>query len=73
MIDAGLVDSSPLTSSRQHNNANNMNGQNSSSNVTINRHSRGFGKDVSSDVTFNDEQKGQLSKLREEAVKAGNK
>ena len=55
MVDAGLVNLSP-----QQNN-----GQDSKSN------GRGFGKDVSAEITFNDEQKSQLSKLREEAMKAG--
>lgn len=60
MVDAGLVNLSP----QQHNGINN-NGQDSKSN------GRGFGKDVSAEITFNDEQKSQLSKLREEAMKAG--
>jgi len=72
MVEAGLVDSSSSSSRHQHhqgnnnNDTSNMNGQSSN-----NRQSRGFGKDVSSDVTFNEEQQGQLSKLREEAEKAG--
>lgn len=63
MVAAGLVDTSSSSRHQHHqgnnNDTSNMNGQ-----------SR-FGKDVSSDVTFNEEQQGQLSKLREEAEKAG--
>jgi hypothetical protein len=70
MVEAGLVDTSSSSRHQHHqgnnNDTSNMNGQNSN-----NRQSRGFGKDVSSDVTFNEEQQGQLSKLREEAEKAG--
>ncbi|KAL7451906.1 hypothetical protein ACHAWC_004251 [Mediolabrus comicus] len=71
MVEAGLVDSSSSSRHQHHqgnnnNDTSNMNGQRSN-----NRQSRGFGKDVSSDVTFNEEQQGQLSKLREEAEKAG--
>lgn len=70
MVEAGLVDTSSSSRHQHHqgnnNDTSNMNGQSSN-----NRQSRGFGKDVSSDVTFNEEQQGQLSKLREEAEKAG--
>lgn len=70
MVEVGLVDTSSSSRHQHHqgnnNDTSNMNGQSSN-----NRQSRGFGKDVSSDVTFNEEQQGQLSKLREEAEKAG--
>eukprot|EP00804_Cyclotella_cryptica_P020774 CCRYP_016604-RA/>CCRYP_016604-RA protein AED:0.09 eAED:0.09 QI:206/1/1/1/1/1/2/145/136 len=35
------------------------------------KHRSGFGKDVTREVTFNEEQESQLRKLREEAIKGG--
>lgn len=56
MVDAALIDTAPQP---HGDNANN----------TINK-KKGFGKDVSTDVPFNDEQKEQLQKLKEEAINA---
>ncbi len=60
LVDAALIDAPQQQ--RQHSN---------NANATNRR--RGFGQDVSADVQFNDEQKEQLRKLREEAVTAGAK
>mmetsp|Transcript_23864 Transcript_23864/g.39332 ORF Transcript_23864/g.39332 Transcript_23864/m.39332 type:complete len:132 (-) Transcript_23864:538-933(-) len=59
LVDAALIDSAP----QQHG---------SNSNQTIKR-KKGFGRDVSADVAFNDEQKEQLQKLREEAINSAKK
>ncbi|KAL7498580.1 hypothetical protein ACHAWT_010115 [Skeletonema menzelii] len=59
LVDAALIDSAP----QQHG---------SNSNQTIKR-KKGFGRDVSADVAFNDEQKEQLQKLREEAINSTKK
>jgi hypothetical protein len=54
----GLVDSSPPS--------------HSSSALSKNGHNNhGFGRDVSRDVVFNEEQESQLGKLKEEAKRAG--
>jgi mannitol-1-phosphate/altronate dehydrogenase len=63
LVDAALIDASQQQQQQQQH-SNNAN--------TTNRR-RGFGQDVSADVQFNDEQKEQLRKLREEAVTAGAK
>jgi len=57
LVDAALIDAAPQ---QQHGN---------NANQTINR-KKGFGQDVSGEVPFNDEQKEQLQKLREEAINA---
>ena len=64
LIDAALIDQEPRQHQQQHGN---------SSNQTITRKKKGFGQDVSSDVAFNDEQKEQLQKLREEAINSAKK
>jgi len=61
LVDAALIDAAPQQ--QQHGN---------NANQTINR-KKGFGQDVSGDVPFNDEQKEQLQKLREEAINAAKK
>jgi len=60
LVEAALIDDAP----QQHS---------TNANTTNRQQRRGFGQDVSADVQFNDEQKEQLRKLREEAVTAGNK
>mmetsp|Transcript_6112 Transcript_6112/g.9343 ORF Transcript_6112/g.9343 Transcript_6112/m.9343 type:complete len:132 (-) Transcript_6112:47-442(-) len=60
LVDAALIDAAPQ---QQHGN---------NANQTINR-KKGFGQDVPGDVPFNDEQKEQLQKLREEAINAAKK
>ena len=63
-INAGLLDGVQQESS--HSIDNTMVKQNTTSNKN-----RQFGQNVPEDIELNDEQKNQLIKLREEAIKAG--
>ena len=59
LIDAALIDAPPQQQSNNTGGLSNRKG--------------GFGKDLLAGEQFNDEQKEQLGKLREEAVNAGKK
>jgi len=66
-MDVGLVDN------RQQQVVPSSSPPSSTNNVMNNRQNAGsfFGKDMSKDVAFNEEQQSQLGKLREEAANAG--